>query len=145
MPKVTGKPSRTRSVVSQVATAPLQPALEWERRDIRIQKVVKGVWTPYSLTALCYGNLAIFPDLFGTDRWSVTCLPLGCRLVLLDSDEDAAKVAEHLQAVCGDALAGGTQSEVRNALPQWVPDWCYAMRKSGKWQSPPHQPLPPPS
>ena len=129
MPKVTGNPTKT--------IRPLKPVeVEWGQKEIRVLKVEHGVYTTIPVSALTYSNLAIHPDPFKEGKWAVTCLPLGARLALLDTDEDAVGVAEYLHDHCRDALSGKTESVVKAATPAWVQEWCKQLNAAGKWIDP---------
>ncbi len=131
MPKVTGRPKL--EAAAQPAT-PAEP--EWVRQTVRVFKVQNGTYTTVPCDALVYGNVVVHPDPFGS-KWAVTCSPLGARLALLDTDEDAVRVAEYLWATCRAALAGKTESVVKAAVPAWVKEWCLKLNKAGRWVDPP--------
>jgi hypothetical protein len=69
-------------------------------------------------------------------KWNTTLLRSRYTLTIVDTPEDAKRVAEYAWSRFCLALRLETREAVVAKLPKWVGFWCVKMKLEGKWLDP---------
>lgn len=83
------------------------------------------------------GKVGVHPALKGdTRRWSVTSITTGLQICLVDTEEDATKIAEHLMKKAGWVFESDEAEEIVKKIPRILFLWVRNCNEQGRWVDP---------